>query len=234
MSVFRPIRAWAVALACLAGALAAQDTQSEFWPRLDAYANLGAATRLLFRTSFNNDDETKSWRGTFGLHFDIALKPVFRRELRSREDVFIKRFLSFRAGFRYITSLGASASPYLEHRWLAELTSRYPLPGSFVLSDRNRGDFRFVRGQPFSTRYRNRLQIERDFRAERVVFTPYLNAEAFYDTRYGAWSRFRYEFGTQVPVGPHFVLDTYFARQRSKQSQPPHGNALGLTLSAYF
>jgi hypothetical protein len=28
--------------------------------------------------------ETGHWQGDFGVHFDFALKPVFRRELRSR------------------------------------------------------------------------------------------------------------------------------------------------------
>jgi hypothetical protein len=38
---------------------------------------------------------------------------------------------------------------------MVETTTRWPLPWKLVIADRNRGDFRFIRGQPFSTRYRN-------------------------------------------------------------------------------
>jgi hypothetical protein len=103
-----------------------------------------------------------------------------------------------------------------------------------VIVDRNRGEFRFVSGKPFSSRYRNRLQLERDFKVDRVVFTPYVNAEAFYDTRYDAWVQFRYEIGTQLPIGPHFAIDTYYLRQKSNRSQPERVNGLGLTLGVYF
>ena len=109
---------------------------------------------------------------------------MFRRELRDRADVYRNRYLTFRAGYRYRTSLtpGASVS---ENRGIVEVTPRYLLPWQLVVSDRNRGEFRFVKGQTFSTRYRNRLQLERDIKYGTFVFTPYVYDEIFYD--YPVW-----------------------------------------------
>jgi hypothetical protein len=103
-----------------------------------------------------------------------------------------------------------------------------------VLTNRNRGEMRFISGQPFSTRYRNRLQLERDFKAGSLVVTPYIDAELFYDTRYDAWNRVRYRAGVQIPAGDSVVLETYYLRQHDTRSSSPHINGLGFTVSLYF
>ena len=209
------------------------NTRDEFWPEVDAFVNLNSAARIRFLGAFRNNQQAESWHGDFGAFIDVALKPVFRRELRQREDVFNKRFLSFQSGLRYISRLGAGP-PYLEHRWLVELSARYPLPRNFILSDRNRGEFRFIREMPFATRYRNKLQLEKDFRTGRLVYTPYLNTELFYDTRYDAWVRNRYSAGIQIPVGGYAVFQPYYLRQNQSRSSPAHMNAIGLEVDFYF
>ena len=143
---------------------------------------------------------------------------MFRRELRQRDDLFNKRFLSFQAGYQYLSSL-VSGTPYLEHRWVVDCTTRYPFAWNVILFDRSRGEMRFIRGQPFSTRYRNKLQAERDdFAIGHLAYTPYLDGEVFYDTRYGARSQNRYSAGVQIPAGSHVVLDTYFLRKNQNRS----------------
>jgi len=201
---------------------------------VDGYINLSPAVRLFLLTLFTDKLERGQWQGHFGVHFDFALNPVFRRELRSRDDVFRGRFLSFRAGYRYITSLGESGSPYLEHRWIVEVTSRVPLPKKLVMIDSSRGELRFIGGQAFSTRYRNKLQLERDFSFGSLVLTPYINGQLYYDTRYDVWNRNRYSAGVQVPAGQHLVLNTYYLRQNDSRSSTPHMNVVGLTVNLYF
>jgi len=44
---------------------AAQDVNDEFWPEVDGYLRLNEATRLILRTSFSADDETRTWQGDF-------------------------------------------------------------------------------------------------------------------------------------------------------------------------
>uniref|UniRef100_Q021M2 DUF2490 domain-containing protein n=1 Tax=Solibacter usitatus (strain Ellin6076) TaxID=234267 RepID=Q021M2_SOLUE len=217
----------ALLLTAAALPLAAQNSRGEFWPELDIFAQRGDQLRIAFIDGFKNQ------KAEFGCYLDIALKPLFRRELRNRGDVFRQRFLTFRAGYQYTTPVANNDSSS-ENRAVAEATARYPLPGKVVVVDRNRGDFRFVKGQPFSMRYRNRLRIERDLELSGMVFTPFAYDETFYSTKYGAWNRNRYAAGIEFPVGPHVVVAPYLLRQRDTRASVKFINALGLTLSLFF
>jgi hypothetical protein len=210
-----------------------QNRKNEFWPEVDFYVTRGPQQRIVIIDSFNQDQDIKNKQGSFAYYFDFALKPFFRRDLRGQEDVFRKRYLSFRAGYQYTTSFinGESSS---QKTIIAESTSRVHLPGKFVLLDRNRGDFRFAKDKPFSMRYRNRLWAERDFKIGGFVFTPYVYDEIYFDTSKGAWVPNRYAAGLQIPVGIHVVLETYYLAENDKLDTPKHVNAAGLTLNLYF
>jgi hypothetical protein len=223
----------AILLYVAAGDLPGQNSIREFWPEVDVYVQHGERVRFILQDIFTLAPETHSSRGNFTCWAEVALRPLLRVDLRHQNDVFRKRFLTFRAGYRYIANLeNSSSSP--EQRSLAELNARYALPGKFVLSDRNRGEFRFIRGQPFSMRYRNRLGLERDLAIGSFAFTPYVYDEYYFDTRYGAWSAVRYSAGVQVPVGRHVSLEPYLSWRINKQSSRRHTAALGFKLNLYF
>jgi hypothetical protein len=210
-----------------------QGGTGQLRPELGIYVQQGEIFRFgVVDTAISNPSD-HSWDGYFTLYFEAALKPVFRRELRDRADVYRNRYLTFRSGYRYRTSLtpGGSAS---ENRGILDVTSRYPIGWQLTLSDRNRGEFRFIKGQGFSTRYRNKLQLERDIKHGAFACTPYVYDEIFYDTRYSQWTPNRYAFGIQFPVGQHVVLDPYYLAQHRNRSNPPHINAFGFTLNLYF
>ena len=213
--------------------LKGQSTQNEFWPEFDYYLQRGEQLRVAMVDSFDQDQQTKYRQGAFAYYVDLALKPVFRRELRGRGDVFRKRYLTFRAGYQYSTSF-VNADSTSENRIVAETTSRAPLGGGFVILDRNRGDFRFVKDKPFSMRYRNRLELDRDCTIKGYMFTPYAYDEVFYDTSKSAWVPNRYAFGIQLPIGAHFLAEPYYLRQNNSKATPKHVNAAGLTLDFYF
>jgi hypothetical protein len=179
---------------------AAPGSEGEFWPEFSAYINLNSTSRIFLLSSFRDNQPVDAWHGDFGAHLNFALKPVFRRERRQRDDVFNKRFVSFQTGFQYISSLG-SGTPYLEHRWIIDCTPRHLLPWNAI-------------GQ--------------------LVYTPYINSEVFYDTRYGAWSQNRYSAGVQVPASAHIVLETYFLRQNQSYSTSLHVNVIGIKFLFYF
>jgi Protein of unknown function (DUF2490) len=221
----------ALLLAAVALPGAAQDARQEFRPELDLYVSWGERVRFLFRDALQLVPQGNS-ESSFLSAIDFALRPLFRRELRRRDDVFRRRFVTFRAGYQYTTSLNSDTSS--ENRGIAELTTRYPLGGGIVLVDRNRGDFRFVKGQPFSSRYRNRLWVERDLKVERIVLTPYVYDEIFYDTRYDAWTTNRGAAGVQIAVAAHVVLEPYFMRQRDSRSSPPTVHNLGFKVNLFF
>jgi hypothetical protein len=213
--------------------VAGQSTATEFRPELGIYIQQGPMIRIELIDSFSGDESTHDWHGNFAFYVQTALKPVLRRELRNDPDVFRNKYLTLRAGYRYQTSLTGGHSG-AENRGIIELTSRYMLPWRLVISDRNRGDFRFVKGQPFSTRYRNRLRFERDVSLGWLNCTPYVYDEIVYDTRYGRWTPNRYALGAEFPVGPHVVLEPYYLRQNGSHSNPPHINAFGFKLNLYF
>lgn len=220
-----------VALLLFCSTAKPQNTQNQFSPEINAYVHVNESLRVLLLAAA--DDDQLSQQEDFGTYFEVALKPVFRRQLRENDNVFIKRFLSFRAGYRYLRTF--AASPSVEHRWIAEMTSRFPLPKSFQLIDHNIGEFRIINNKPFSIRYRNGLQLERDFRTHGFVFTPYVNGELDYDTRYASWYRDRYAVGVQVPAGRHLVFETYVMHQnQSHGANPPHLNRVGVTASFFL
>ncbi len=210
----------------------AAQSADEFRPELGIYIQQGPMIRIDLVDSFSGTQSTHDWDGDFAFYVETALKPVFRQELRERPDVYRDKYLVLRAGYRYETSL-TNGSSSAENRGILELTSRYMLPWQTVISDRNRGEFRFIQGQQFSTRYRNRLRLERDVQYGWLNCTPYVYDEIFYDTRYDRWTRNQYALGVQFPVGLHVVLEPYYLRQSSSQSNQPHTNALGFKLNLY-
>src|SRR5215469_467845 len=201
-----------VAFAGLAAPAATQGTGQQFRPELGIYVQQGELIRIEFIAFASGNQNTNDWEGHFAGYIEIALKPVLRRSLSEQPDVYRNKYLTMRAGYRRDTSLtsGQSRSGNIG---ILELTSRYQLPGQFVISDRNRGGFRFIQGQAFSPRYRNRLRLERDLKRGWFACTPYVEDEIFFDTRYGRWTPNVYALGVQIPAGRHVVYETYYMRQ---------------------
>ena len=210
----------------------AQVTSSEFRPEIDAYLNAGPRTRLIFQESLNLRGSSSPSRDRLAGYFEIALRPILRRRLREHPDVFRSRYLSFRGGYQYSTPV-ADGSGAPENRVIAEITACYPLPGGIVVTDRNRGDFRFMR-PAFSARYRNRLWLERDLTFSTFQFTPYAYDEIFFDTRYDAWSRNRVVLGLQFPAGAHSVAEPYLLYELRSRGSTHRVRAFGFKLSLYL
>ena len=85
----------------------------------------------------------------------------------------------------------------------------------------------------FSTRYRFRLQLERETSLFGAVTVPYVNAEPFYDSRYAAVIRWRYETGVEIVMNEHWRLEPHYLRLKDSRSEPRHTNAFGLILKYY-
>jgi Protein of unknown function (DUF2490) len=222
----------AVLISCGASAAAQQDsdTRDEFWPEVDAFIHLKPKVRLFFLATVSRAKETReAFEGQVGAHVDL----------------FVNKNIYFRTGYRHGFSLGDTDDPFSEQRIILEQTFRIPIPAGFLLSDRNRGDLRWVNGK-FSTRYRNRLMLEREFNIRERSYTPYVSGELYYDTRFDTWNRNRYAFGIQWSLrkrGPlshlispskNIVFDFYYMRQNDSRSQPNHVNAFGFVTNLYF
>jgi hypothetical protein len=142
------------------------------------------------------------------------------------------RHLAFRVGYRYGWDR-TEPREYEEHRVVLEATGRFPGPWRSVLADRSRVDLRDVDGVR-SGRFRNRLRLEHDVALGRRTLTPYAMAEVFYDSRYDAWTRQRYQLGVEWTLVGRSVVDTFYCRQDDSRSSVAHVNAAGLALNFYF
>ena len=221
------------------GAQAARAQQSttsnQVWPEIDVYINVKPKLRLfLLGTVSRSVEDGEAFNGK-----------AFEAQIGAHIDYIPNQHVVLRTGYRFGTSVGDSDNPYKEHRFLTEQTLRKMLPGSLLLSDRNREDFRFIDGD-FSFRYRNRVTIEREFHLfKKRTITPYVSGELFYDTRYSAWNRNRLTAGVQTSLRRssllkmlmpkrQIILDLYYTRQNDSRSDTAHVNALGVALAFYF
>jgi hypothetical protein len=110
-------------------------------------------------------------------------------------------------------------------------TPRFPLKSKLVVSDRNRGELNFSKGE-LNWRYRNRLQLEREITIRSYHPVPYANVEAYYDSKLQKWSSVAIEAGCQFPIGKHTELDAYYEHQNNTGKAPNQQvNAAGLILN---
>ncbi len=227
-----------LALWSLASICAAQEdsTRGDFWPEVDAYYRLSSTMKLLGVASFQSGRTDAYSEGQYGIHWDVSWKPIFQPHVlfhsltdRSRNEKL--RPLTFRLGYRYINQTEDTTKR--EDRGIAELTLRWALKGGVLVADRNRLELRWIEGA-YSTRYRNRLSVEREVEIGHYPLTPYVSAELYYDSRYDEWNRQRYRAGVELPLHHRAMLDAYYAHQHDAVSQPSYVNAFGLMLSLYF
>ena len=160
------------------------------------------------------------------------MKPLLklRKFAEKRPDLAKARVLTLTLGYRYLVAAGKAA----ENRFVFEASPRFPLPGRVLLTDRNRGELRFVAGN-FSWRYRNRLTLERSISVKSYSFSPYLRGEGFYDSNYNKWSATASSAGGIFPIGKHAELEPYFQHQNQTVYTPNRQiETFGLKLSLYF
>jgi hypothetical protein len=181
----------------------------------------------MFLVSRSNDGSTLNSL-QFGPNLDINFRPLRRRKLRTN-DSSKGNFLTFRIGYQYLNNV---SNPN-ENRVQLGLTSRFHLPWSLELSERNRFDLRVISDQ-FSWRYRNRLTLEKSFSIKSFSFSPYARGEIYYDSQSGTWSKNTYSFGAAFPIRKRLELEVYYERENTTGGSPPHVNGIGTTLSVHF
>ena len=76
-------------------------------------------------------------------------------------------------------------------------------------------------------RYRNRVQLERPVAVGERRLTPYAAFEAFYDTRFRAWSRFQIYTGTRFPLTKQITLDSFYMHQWDSRAIPGYIDVVG-------
>jgi hypothetical protein len=205
----------------------AQQTQTQQFPEIDTYLGITDRYRLMFQVSRSTDGSTVN-SGQFGPNLDINFRPLRHKKLHTNDSA-KENFLTFRIGYQYLENVGHPN----ENRVQLALTSRFHLPWSLELTERNRFDLQII-SDHFSWRYRNRLTLERSFSIKSLSFSPYMRGEIYYDSQRGTWDKNTYSFGATFPIRKRLELEGYYERENTTGGSPPHVNGIGTTLSIYF
>ena len=219
----------------LAQSSSSSATEYEYWPEVNVYERINQNVRLMEQGSVALGTDGVPVSQQVGFNVDLSLDPhPFRRYVLGAPTLVEDRnqLLTLRLGYRYNES-GPDITPQrIQNRLVAELTTRWTLWG-FVTSDRNGFDWQWINGD-YSTRYRNRLQIERPVDINSYELTPYISAEVFYLLSSGEWNQIRYRGGVQLPVVDNVTLDIFVGLNHVWQPTPGDIYGMGFKLIVAF
>lgn len=207
------------------------DTETEFWGEADAHVQISPNSRVL---AFGGAQQGVGFNyqqlyGAVGIGYQF--KPILRSHLENI-DPDKEHHLVVAGGYEFLQTYQAGKTKD-ESRVILEAIPGYRPPGGFLVRDTNRVEFRWDNGV-YYTRYRNKLDVERDFITHGFRFTPYGYAEVFYDGAKNSWNQEYYAAGIQWPYRRILMLDTYYLLQKCPTCKPPTANVAGVTLNVYF
>jgi Protein of unknown function (DUF2490) len=228
----RPLLRTAVCAGVALAARAHAADASEFWPQLSAYVGLGEQTRLYLDASYARGKESVTQSLDLSAFLDISIQPILREQLRT-EDWQRARYFWSRIGYTRVAKATGGAPDEPEDRGVLSVYGKAPLPAEIWLEARARADLRWI-GGTYSTRYRARLEVTREFTVLEHTVVPYFNAEAFYDSRYSGLARSLYQAGAEVTLSKGFRYEAYLGRQLTRQPAEQSLNAFGAVAKWYF
>ncbi len=103
----------------------------------------------------------------------------------------------------------------------------------WTITDRNVVERRF-RKPADSTRYRNRLRTEWEFKPAGIRFFLFVSDEVYYHWAFMGWIRNRFQAGGGKILGPKLSLEVYYLRQKDYQNRPNDLHAFGLSFRTRF
>jgi len=204
----------------------------EFWPEANAFLSLSPQTRIFLDAAYADGKESDHAALDLGAYLDISLKPI-KRKLQTL-DWQRSRYFWARIGYdRVYKVTGRTGAEVTENRGIVSFYGKALLPAEVVLEVRVRADLRWI-GEDYSTRYRVRSEITREFTVLDHTVVPYFNVEWFYDTRYDGWARTLYQIGSEVTLTTHFRYEIYLARQTDRLPKDSDLNAFGVNFKWYY
>lgn len=135
------------------------------------------------------------------------------------------KYFSFVPIYYYIATQPVAGLNGRENRLSFDGTVRLPV-GRFTLSDRNVVELRF-RNSTESTRYYNRLQLERQIKFNDVELKLFISDAVYYDWSVNAWSRNRFWVGGGKDLTKNLSLELYYMKQNDSFSRPGNLHAIG-------
>jgi hypothetical protein len=208
------------------------DDPWESWPEASAFVGLNPSSRLYLDAAYAQGKESANQALDVAAYYDFSLKPILRPKLL-QEDWARRRYLWARVGYDHVFKGEGGEVVPPENRGILSIYGRVPLPVDVWLETRVRSDLRWMEGN-YSTRYRLRGELTREFTLRQHPVTPYLNVEWFYDMRHDGLSRVLFMGGSEFTVDSGFRFELYLARQEDHQPAESALNAFGMVAKWYF
>ena len=216
---------------CSYGQSQTSTTETQVWPEVDARVQLPKSFRVL---SFAGLQQAAGYAyqqvyaaAALGYQFKTILKPHLVNIDPDKEHHWV-----FGCGYWYLHTT-QSGKTKNENRLDCDVNFNYRPSSRFLLLDRSRGESRWVNGV-YSTTYRNRFSVERDFLTHGLRFSPYGAVEVFYDGSKQSWTQQWYTGGVQWPYKRLLMVNTYYVREICDTCTPMNWNSAGVTLNHFF
>ena len=133
-----------VALAVAEVSAQTSETAGEFWPALDAHAQVGSNVRLLGWGELKKGEDFPYQQGDLGAGVGYQWKRFTKPHLENI-DPDKESLLVAGVGYEYLRTI-QSGKDSQEDRFAVQVTPRFRPPAEFLLTDRNRVEFRWVNG----------------------------------------------------------------------------------------
>lgn len=231
MAIHAAFATLGVVLAIVMPAFPQSQTVGEFWPTVDAHVQLPHDWRILGFTGLKKGEDYPYQQVYLGGGLGYQWKRITKAH-RANLNPDVEHHFVFAGGYERLQSI-SSGKTKDENRLGLQALASYRLGSRFLISDRNRVEFRWVDGS-YSTRYRNKLLGLYDLNLHHFHFSPYASAEAFYDGAVSSWNEEQYTAGIEWPYKHRLLLQTYYLRQNCTTCNPQYLNVGGLTLSLFF
>jgi hypothetical protein len=141
----------------------------------------------------------------------------------------LNKYVNVSPNYLHIGMQPFSGRRIWENRLTFPVQVRFNL-GDFRLSDRNQIERRMRNNGVKTTRYRNRLQVERGVGPDGLALSLFVADEVFYDWSIDRWVRNRFYVGGIKVFNKHFTQDFYYLRQNDGVSISGDLNVIGTTL----
>jgi hypothetical protein len=231
--VLRTAFAAVLLVVCAARNAVAQSVPdaTEIWGHLNLFLRLPHNLRLVAGTELDDafNVDYHQWSASAGLGYRLLR---MKREHLLNIDEDKEHHVTTAAGYEYLYTVDGPSTK-VENRLGVEITPRTRPFARWLVEDRNRFEFRWVNDK-YSTRYRNRLSVERDVVIDGVKLTPYASAEFFYSWGSDSWDEEQYSLGLQVPWRHLAQLQVYYLRQECTSCEPGDANVVGITFNWFL
>ena len=220
-----------------AGAALAQPPTKELWPEIDTWLRLSPAWRLSLFVPIAENLDTHYREGNLIPQVDFAFgKARFQRRVMDEARAGNMKLFLARGGYLGGKSLDDHGEEYTEYTAFGEMHQRIPVKGGLLLSHRLRTELRWLGkdSHEFSTRWRYRLMVEKEFGAGRVSLVPYVNVEPYYDSRYDTVNRVRLIAGSSIAWASRTALEVNGTYQYDSRSSTKELLALSVILHLFF